>query len=102
MQKDTEQKQRMFALIEHWQSSGQSQVAYCKEASLAYHIFHYWYKVYREEKQSTKAAASAFVALQLKPAAAPCTPYAELILPNGKRLVFHQPVEVQILQLLLQ
>ncbi len=97
------EKQRMFQLIEQWKDSGQSQATYCKEAGIAYHRFHYWYKVYRDEKQSTTEASSAFVPLQLKPAADVITaPYAELILPNGKRLVLHHPIEAQSLQLLLQ
>ena len=91
----------MFLLIEKWQQSGLTQKQYCSESNIRYHGFHYWYKVYRDEQQNSKEAPSAFVALQLKPTAAITAPYAELLLPNGKRLVFHYPVDVGPLQALL-
>jgi hypothetical protein len=45
-----EVRQQMFKLIQEWQQSGFSQKAYCKEQSIKYHVFHYWYKRYRQEE----------------------------------------------------
>jgi hypothetical protein len=101
MQKDSKERQQMFAMIENWQQSGLTQKQYCRQQDIRYHVFHYWYKVYRDEQQNSKEAPSAFVALQLKSTAAITAPYAELLLPNGKRLVFHYPVDVGTLQALL-
>lgn len=98
---DKEEEGRMFEHIEQWRASEQSQMSYCKEAGLAYHRFHYWYKRYRKEKQNDQEVPSAFVALQVQPADTFTAPYAELIVPNGKRLVLYHSVETALLQALL-
>lgn len=101
MQKSKE-RQQMFSLIERWKSSGQSQRAYCRQHHIAYHVFHYWYKRYREQQEKDAETPSSFVAVQLQAESSTIAPYAELILPNGKRLLFHQRVEAATLNVLLQ
>jgi hypothetical protein len=108
MQKGNE-KQRMFLVIQGWKSSGLTQREYCLQHHIRYHVFHYWYKVYRDEQQARVNNPSPFVALQL-PAQEnitttpplPTTTDVELLLPDGKRLVFHGSVEASFLRLLLQ
>ena len=80
-------KDQMFSKIEQWQKSGLSQKAWCEQEKIVYHIFHYWYKKYRGANDA--AAPSPFVELKLQPSAMAC---AELLLPDGRRLIFHQPV----------
>ena len=99
MQKNLEVRDDMFAHIAKWQSSGQTQKAYCIEHTIAYHVFHYWYKVYRDQNSGNNQPASGFV--RLKVAASSETAYAELILPDGKHLLFHQPVTSQYLKALI-
>ena len=40
----------MMAMIEDWQASGLKQRKYCTANKVAYHVFHYWYGVYRANK----------------------------------------------------
>ncbi len=52
MQNKKEQREQMMVMIEDWQSSGLNQRAYCKANKVRYHVFHYWYRMYRS-KQTT-------------------------------------------------
>jgi hypothetical protein len=109
MQKGSEKKQ-MFLMIEGWKKSGLTQMEYCKGQGIRYHVFHYWYKVYRDEQQTKVNTPAAFVQLQVQqedtiPLAATAIPTAtnvELLLADGKRLLFHGSVEVCFLRSLLQ
>jgi len=95
MQSKDEVKQRMFANIEQWQLSGISQKAWCEQAGIPYYVFHYWYKRYRGKNITS---TSSFVELKLQPA---IVDHAELLLPDGKRLIFHQPVSSDFLKAII-
>ena len=48
--------------IEAWQSSGQTQQAYCKSNALSYHRFGYWRRKFRQRSQKAqKQKGSGFV-----------------------------------------
>ncbi len=97
MQSKEEVQQQMFDKIEQWQHSGLSQKAFCEQSNLSYHIFHYWYKRYR--LKSNKHTTSSFVKLQV--ASASFTANVELVLADGKRLLFHQAVSPDYLKALI-
>lgn len=89
-------QQQMFDHIVQWQKSGLSQKAFCQQINLSYHIFHYWYKRYRMTESNPP---SSFIKLGVSsPSAASHT---ELVLPDGKRLLFHQPVSTDYLKALI-
>jgi hypothetical protein len=41
--------------IEAWQSSGQTQQAYCKTNELSYHRFGYWSRKFRQQSQEAQS-----------------------------------------------
>ena len=43
----------MMEMIEDWQASGLKQRDYSAANKMAYHVFHYWYGVYRADKTDT-------------------------------------------------
>lgn len=96
MQRDTEVREQMFSMIADWQQSGLCQKAFCSQHDIRYHIFHYWYKVYRTADSLPEAS---FVKLRIIPS--PGSSVAELICTDGKRLVFHQPVTADYLKVLI-
>ena len=98
MQKQEEQRQQMFSLIEAWQNSGQSQKAYCRDKNIGYHVFHYWYRIYRSGQPTNTSSPSSFVQLQIETPSPACM---ELIMPNGKRLLMPCSTNVQTLLTLL-
>ncbi|KAF0212414.1 MAG: hypothetical protein FD178_3164 [Ignavibacteria bacterium] len=53
MQNKKEQREQMMVMIEDWQASGLKQREYCVANKVAYHVFHYWYGVYRAKKTDT-------------------------------------------------
>lgn len=53
MQNKIEQRAGMMKMITDWQRSGLKQKEYCRDNKLAYHVFHYWYGVYRSNKTDT-------------------------------------------------
>jgi hypothetical protein len=91
-------KQQMFDHIDKWQQSGLNQKAFCQQINLAYHVFHYWYKRYRME-ESKPAPTRSFVKLGVSSAC--ISSPIELVLPDGKRLLFHQPVSSDYLKALI-
>ena len=103
MQASTSRRSEMFSLIEEWKQSGLSQQAFCREKNFRYHQFHYWYKVYRvyrEESQAVSQPVSTFLPLHVKENAS-ARPLMELVLADGKRLVFHHQPSVDLLKALL-
>lgn len=54
MQNKKEQREQMMVMITDWQASGINQRAYCIANKIAYHVFHYWYGVYRKKKTDTR------------------------------------------------
>lgn len=47
MQNKKEHRAESLQMITQWQQSGLTQKAFCISNNVAYHIFHYWYGVYR-------------------------------------------------------
>ena len=96
MQNKEEVRQQMFAMIEQWHQSGLSQKAWCRQAGMSYHVFHYWYKCYRDTNKTSLSPA--FTELKIQPAV---FAFIELFLPDGKRVLFHQPVSSDYLKAII-
>lgn len=105
-----EVQQKMVSLIEQWKTSGLSQKAFCLQHEVRYYVFHYWYKRYRDaqrqdtlESVAAQNASSSFIALQINPdrSSLPTASHAELIYPDGRRLLFHQPVDACFLKTII-
>lgn len=99
MQNSHPGKDQMFALIRRCEESDLTQKAYCEQTDIRYHVFHYWYRQYRDRQVLNTSTTPSFVSLNDDPFP---TVSAELVMPNGKQLLFHQPVDVQVLKALLQ
>lgn len=92
MESRKQRRELHFTMIRAWQQSGQSQLDYCKQNNVAYHVFHYWYKVYRLQHTT---AEPGFVSLNI---AASLQANVEILFADGKRIVFHQPVSADYLK----
>ena len=91
MQYDKNTQKQMFVMVAGWKQSGLSQKAWCEQNQIRYHVFHYWYKLYRDE-QST-SSEPAFIPLTVKPSFSDATcANIEVVLADGKRILFHQAV----------
>lgn len=55
MQNKKELRSQMFAMITQWQEGGLKQRTFCNANKIAYHVFHYWYGVYRSENSGTNS-----------------------------------------------
>lgn len=91
----------MFNMLTNWQQSGISQKAYCVQHDIKYHVFHYWYKRYRDSQADNKEARK-FIQLQIKQPV-PATKIAgiELLLADGGRLLFNQPVSADFIKAII-
>jgi hypothetical protein len=97
MVKDNSIREQMFASIASWLSSELSQKQWCHQQGIAYHIFHYWYRKYRDEHQESTGSNS-FVQLAVKPEpGASC----EVIFRDGTKIIFQEAVPAQYLKTLL-
>jgi hypothetical protein len=93
---------RMFKSIMRWQQSGLTQKAWCEKNDMAYSRFHYWYKRYRREelRDARDQEGSRFVPLMVESPPTAGT-WCELLLPEGKKLSFHQAVSAEFLRSLI-
>ncbi len=96
MQSKEDIKQQLFAKIVQWQQSGLTQKAFCRQNDIAYHVFHYYYGRFRSKDNDQ---ASSFIKLQVAPGQ--LSTHTELVLPDGKRLLFHQGVSADFLKALI-
>ena len=96
MQIKEDVKQQMFTKIIQWQQSGVTQKAFCQQNDIAYHVFHYYYGCFRSKNNDQ---ASTFIKLQVAPGYV--STHTELVLPDGKRLLFHQGVSADFLKALI-
>ena len=81
-------------MIAAWQQSGQSQKQFCLQNNIVYHVFHYWYKIYRDQQPGNESFVIVDIAPQLQA-------NVELHLTDGKRIIFHQPVSAEFLKALI-
>ncbi len=89
----------MFKLIEQWRQSDLTQNAFCEQQSVRYHVFHYWYKRYREQHAGPQSNVASFVKLQIAKAASSGS--VEVYYPGGTRIIFHEPVSSSYLKALI-
>ena len=48
-----EQRAQFLDMIKRWKQSGLSQKVFCADNNIAYHVFHYWYGVYKSEQKAS-------------------------------------------------
>ena len=92
----------MFPLIREWERSGLSQKEFYTHHGIKPHVFWYWLRRYREEGQVAPQEAPGFVSIEMEgPEASAESVLAEVIYPDGTRLVFKERVGIGLLQGLL-
>lgn len=96
MAKDTQLRDQKLGMITDWLQSGLSQKEFCKNHNIAYHIFHYWYKRYREQSRQKPGQ---FIPLQVNDTGS--NKFMELHFVNGNRIIFYQIVSSDYLKSLL-
>lgn len=101
MQKDDNVREQMFSMIICWQQSGLSQKAYCQQNGIRYHVFHYWYKCFRDRQSPSRDEGFMPIKIQSSNTINTASAHAELVLPDGKRLLFHQGVSSDFLKALI-
>lgn len=62
MEKNYQDREEMFQMVEQCQSSGKTNKAYCQEQGIKQSVYYYWQKKYRDHHQTT----SGFVPIKLK------------------------------------
>lgn len=97
----TSNQQKFFEDIISWQQSGVSQKAWCAKNNVPYSVFHYWYRRFRNlHPENEKGASNSFVQIKV-PDNLSGIPWCELVLPNGQKLFFHQPLCADFIRSLL-
>lgn len=99
MQVHQSSKESMFASIRQWQSSGLSQKSFCEANQIRYHVFHYWYRVFKDSGEQKSSAPAGFVRVHVPPVCSDL--FADVSFPGGSRITFYQPVSSEYLKSLL-
>jgi hypothetical protein len=98
-------RDEMFAHIESWRGSGQSQKIYCEQAGLAYTTFQYWAKKFRQEAVQDKAMVNApgFIPVKVQPdlVRGQMPHQLHFLFPNGIQVKCSERVHPEVLQRLL-
>jgi hypothetical protein len=100
MPHDPKLKQDMFDHISQWQQSALSQKQYCRQNNMPYHMFHYWYKRYRDEHGSNHQSSS-FIPVNIQ-ASTSSGAAIEVLLVDGTRLLFHGHVSSDYLKAIIR
>lgn|SRR5690606_10514014 len=100
MAADITKQQLMFSLIEVWKKGDQTQQEFCREKELDYQQFQYWLRRYRQVNEPGSTQTQ-FTQIRLRTQAV-TSGALELVFPDGRKLVFHQPVEVAFVRSLIQ
>ena len=87
----------MFPLIQEWERSGLSQKEFYTHHDIKPHVFWYWLRRYREEGQLVPQEGPGFVSVEMEEAPLESV-LAEVIYPDGTRLVFKERVGLSFLQ----
>ena len=99
---DQTTQQLMFSLIEVWKSGNKTQQEFCKEKVLDFNKFQYWLRKYKAVHSPSAVSDSKFTFKQIRLKEQPVSlPGLELVFPDGRKLIFHQPVEASFLRSLL-
>ena len=96
-------RDQMYALVEEWKKEGGVQKAFCDKHGITVLKFQYWHKRYKEERSSVGGNDPSFIRLDL-PASQTYEPSgrrAEVIFPNGIRILLHQEVTAHFLKALV-
>ncbi|MEO6818822.1 MAG: hypothetical protein ABI204_03775 [Ginsengibacter sp.] len=104
MQSKEEIRKQKFLMIEAWQQSGLSQKAWCIQESIAYHSFHYWYTKYCSAHPVTFGSLDKrqrFISLKVQSPFNGIAANLELLLTDGRRLLFHSPVSSDYLKAII-
>lgn len=88
--------QSMFSLVEVWKKSGMTQKNFCADKQIALAKFHYWIKKYAALDSDPRDFIPVKVSGASSSAAA-----LEVHWADGKRIVFHAPVDAIFLKTLL-
>lgn len=93
----------MFPLIEQWQSSEQTQKAFCAAHDISVSVLAYWLRRYRDHHADPSNESGGFIAVRRDPVQlSDSAPSAlEVRLPSGVVLRFGQIVPVGYLKALL-
>src|SRR3954449_6413246 len=101
MQKDPKVREQMFSMITSWQQSGLSQKAFCQQNNIGYHVFHYWYKCFRDAHSGSGDEGFIALKIQTPPSVGASCAAIELLLTDGRRLIFNQPVTSDYLKAII-
>jgi hypothetical protein len=94
-------EQKMFASISGWQQSGLSQKAWCVKHSITYSVFHYWYKKFRDHHSREGVSTAAGFVQMVVPNGPSDVPWCELVINQNRKLVFHQPLNIDFIRSLI-
>ena len=100
MAADITKQQLMFSLIEVWKKGDQTQQEFCKEKELDYQHFQYWLRRYKQTVAPGSRQTS-FTQVKIKSQSV-TTGALELVFPDGRKLIFHQPVDASFVRSLIQ
>jgi len=97
MAKDSQLRDKMFEIVRAWQQSDVSQKEWCRQEDIPYHIFHYWYRKFKDQQEPIDNSGSFIQLAMASTQVASC----EVIFVDDTRILFHESLPAQYLKSLL-
>lgn len=100
-----EKRTRMFALIETYRSSGQTQKEFCLDNNINYSSFQFWLKQYRlnnrAETHENRLSSKGFMPIKISPDSAQNHFGFQIEYPNGIRIQMNTVPDIHLIRALL-
>lgn len=92
---------KMQRLYEHWQSSGLTKVAFCRQNGIVSSTFHYWIKKFRQQELPLSGSVrKGFLQIPVQPPVVAQDQQVVVVInfPSGVRVELFSPVEASFLK----
>jgi hypothetical protein len=89
-------REQVEELINEWKSSGLEKKEFCLQKELNYQTFVSWFYLRAKKSKANKG----FIPVQVEEVSS--GRFAEIQLSNSRKIIFHQPVSVEIFQAILK
>jgi len=89
---------QMYNHYRNWESSGLSQIGYCKSVGLSFAKFNYWVRKLRRGVEPGSTETLGFLSVEVTPSSGPVF---EISHKNGHRISFYRTIEASFIKELL-
>lgn len=93
--KKLDNRDTMFQLIKEYKQGGESQISFCQNKNLHYHIFYYWVRRYKDQQSPV---GNTLIPVTIPKSEQTSDSGIEIIYPNGVRMALPKNSDLSIVR----